>query len=79
MRGRMAIDGASGFHYGPTPPCYLLSRRRPISLPNVGASELFVAVEYLFDNTYAVGKEPTTGVVRSGAPLLFHGGIRFRF
>ena len=52
---------------------------RPIPLPYVAASEVFVAVENLFDTTYAVGKDPATGVVSIGAPFLFHGGIRWRF
>ena len=52
---------------------------RPVPLPYVAASEVFVAVENLFDTTYAVGKDPTTGVVSVGAPLLLHGGIRWRF
>jgi hypothetical protein len=56
-----------------------LSLWRPIPLPGVAASEVFVAVENLFDTIYAVGKDPVTGVVGIGAPLLFHGGIRFRF
>jgi outer membrane receptor protein involved in Fe transport len=56
-----------------------LSLWRPIPLPFVAASEIFLAVENLFDTTYAVGKDPTTGVVSIGAPLLFHGGLRFRF
>jgi outer membrane receptor protein involved in Fe transport len=56
-----------------------LSLWRPIPVPYVAASEVFVAVENLFDTTYAVGKDPATGVVSIGAPLLFHGGIRFRF
>jgi outer membrane receptor protein involved in Fe transport len=56
-----------------------LSLWRPIPLPYVAASEVFVAVENLFDITYAVGKDPATGVVSVGAPLLLHGGIRWRF
>jgi iron complex outermembrane receptor protein len=56
-----------------------LSLWRPIPLPYAAASEAFVAVENLLDTTYAVGKDPATGVVSIGAPLLFHGGIRFRF
>lgn len=56
-----------------------LSLWRPIPLPFVAASEIFLAVENLFDTTYAVGKDPATGVVSIGAPLLFHGGVRFRF
>jgi iron complex outermembrane receptor protein len=56
-----------------------LSLWRPIPVPFVMASEIFVAVENLFDTTYAIGKDPATGVVSTGAPLLFHGGIRFRF
>ena len=54
-----------------------LSVWRP--LPFAAASEVFIAVENLFDTTYSVGKDPATGVVSVGAPLLFHGGIRFRF
>jgi outer membrane receptor protein involved in Fe transport len=56
-----------------------LSLWRPIPLPYVAASEVFVAVENLFDTTYAIGKDPSTGVVSIGAPLLFHGGLRWRF
>ncbi|MGH8070905.1 MAG: TonB-dependent receptor plug domain-containing protein [Candidatus Entotheonellia bacterium] len=56
-----------------------LSLWRPIPLPYAAASEIFVAVENLFDTMYAIGKDPATGVVSIGAPLLFHGGIRFRF
>jgi outer membrane receptor protein involved in Fe transport len=56
-----------------------LSVWRPVPLPFVAASEIFLAVENLFDTTYAVGKDPATGVVSIGAPLLFHGGVRFRF
>jgi hypothetical protein len=55
-----------------------LSLWRPLPVP-LAASEVFLAVENLFDTTYAVGKDPATGVVSIGAPLLFHGGIRFRF
>lgn len=56
-----------------------LSLWRPLRLPGVAASEVFVAVENLFDTIYAVSKDPVTGVVSIGAPLLFHGGMRFRF
>ena len=56
-----------------------LSLWRPLPLPLAAASEVFLAVENLFDTTYAVGEDPATGVVSVGAPLLFHGGIRFRF
>jgi outer membrane receptor protein involved in Fe transport len=56
-----------------------LSLWRPLPLPLATSSEVFLAVENLFDTTYAVGKDPATGVVSIGAPLLFHGGIRFRF
>jgi outer membrane receptor for monomeric catechols len=56
-----------------------LSLWRPIPRPVVAASEVFVAVESLFDTIYADGKDPVVGVVSIGAPLLFHGGIRFRF
>ncbi len=56
-----------------------LSLWRPIPLPYVVASEIFVAVENLFNTTYAVGKDPVTGVVSTGTPFLFHGGVRFRF
>jgi outer membrane receptor protein involved in Fe transport len=52
---------------------------RPIPLPYAAASEVFLAVENLFGTTYAVGKDPATGVVSIGAPLLFHGGLRVRF
>jgi hypothetical protein len=48
-------------------------------LPLVAAAELFVAVENLFDTTYAIGKDPAPGVVSIGAPLLLHGGIKLRF
>jgi outer membrane receptor protein involved in Fe transport len=56
-----------------------LTMWRPIPLPYAAASEIFVAVENLFDTTYAAGKDPATGVVSIGTPLLLHGGIRFRF
>lgn len=52
---------------------------RPIPLPLASASEIFLAVENLFDTTYAVGKDPATGVITTGTPLLVHGGLRFRF
>ena len=52
---------------------------RPIPLPKVSLGEVFLAVENLFDTTYAVGKDPSTGVVTTGTPLLVHGGIRLRF
>ena len=52
---------------------------RPIPLPLVTASELFLGVENLFDTTYAVGKDPSTGLVTIGSPRLVHGGLRFRF
>ncbi|HLC20604.1 MAG TPA: TonB-dependent receptor, partial [Candidatus Methylomirabilis sp.] len=51
---------------------------RSIPVPKVSASELFLAVENLFDRTYEVGKT-TDGIVTIGAPLLVHGGIRVRF
>ena len=51
---------------------------RSIPVPRVSASELFLAVENLFDRTYEVGKT-TDGIVTIGAPLLVHGGIRVRF
>jgi len=51
---------------------------RSIPIPKVSASELFFAVENLFDRTYEVGKT-TDGIVTIGAPLLVHGGIRVRF
>jgi hypothetical protein len=44
----------------------------------VSASELFLAVENLFDRTFEVGKT-TDGIVTIGAPLLVHGGVRVRF
>jgi outer membrane receptor protein involved in Fe transport len=56
-----------------------LSVWRPIPIPKASAAELFLAVENLFDTTYAVGKDPSTGVVTTGTPLLVHGGIRIRF
>jgi iron complex outermembrane receptor protein len=56
-----------------------LSLWRPIPLPGASASEVFLAVENLFDKTYAVGKDPATGLVTIGMPLLVHGGLRFRF
>jgi outer membrane receptor protein involved in Fe transport len=52
---------------------------RPIPLPLTTAGELFLAVENLFDSTYAVGKDPATGIVTTGSPRLVHGGLRFRF
>jgi outer membrane receptor protein involved in Fe transport len=51
---------------------------RSIPVPRVSASELFLAVENLFDRTFEVGKT-TDGIVTIGAPLLVHGGIRVRF
>lgn len=51
---------------------------RSIPVPRVSASELFLAVENLFDRTFEVGKT-TDGIVTIGAPLLVHGGIRIRF
>jgi len=56
-----------------------LSLWRPVTVPYVTSSEIFVAVENLFDTTYAIGKDPVTGVVSTGTPLLFHGGVRLRF
>jgi outer membrane receptor protein involved in Fe transport len=56
-----------------------LSVWRPLPLPFAAAGEIFLAVENLFDTTYAVGKDPATGVVSIGAPLLLHGGVRMRF
>jgi outer membrane receptor protein involved in Fe transport len=56
-----------------------LSLWRPIPVPYVVASEIFVAAENLFNTTYAVGKDPINSVVSTGAPFLFHGGVRFRF
>ena len=52
---------------------------RPIPLPLTTAGEIFLSVENLFDTTYAVGKDPGTGLVTTGSPRLVHGGIRFRF
>jgi outer membrane receptor protein involved in Fe transport len=52
---------------------------RPIPLPHAMAGEIFLGVENLFDSTYAVGKDPATGLVTTGSPRLVHGGIRFRF
>jgi iron complex outermembrane receptor protein len=52
---------------------------RPIPLPLATAGEIFLAVENLFDSTYAVGKDPATGIVTTGSPRLVHGGMRFRF
>jgi iron complex outermembrane receptor protein len=48
-------------------------------LPIAPASEVYVAVENLFDTTYSVGKDPATGVVSIGIPRLVHGGLRWRF
>jgi hypothetical protein len=36
-------------------------------------------VENLFDSTYAVGKDPTSGLITTGTPLLVHGGVRVQF
>ena len=52
---------------------------RPMPLPAAMAGEIFLGVENLFDSTYAVGKDPATGLVTTGSPRLVHGGIRFRF
>jgi outer membrane receptor protein involved in Fe transport len=52
---------------------------RPIPLPLATAGEVFLSVENLFDSTYAVGKDPATGLVTTGSPRLIHGGIRFQF
>lgn len=52
---------------------------RPIPVPKVSAGEVFLGVENLFDTTYAIGKDPSTGVVTTGTPLLVHGGVRLRF
>jgi len=52
---------------------------RPIPLPLTTAGEIFLAVENLFDSTYAVGRDPATGLVTTGSPRLLHGGLRFRF
>jgi len=38
-----------------------------------------VTVENLFDTTYAVGKDPATGILRIGAPRLFHGSTAYPF
>ena len=52
---------------------------RPIPLPLARSGEMFLGVENLFDSTYAVGKDPATGLVTTGTPRLVHGGLRFRF
>ncbi len=52
---------------------------RPLPLPLMTAGEIFLGVENLFDSTYAVGKDPVTGLVTTGSPRLVHGGIRWRF
>ena len=52
---------------------------RPLPLPLITASALFLSVENLFDTTYAIGKDPATGLVTIGSPRLVHGGFRFRF
>lgn len=52
---------------------------RPVPLPYLTASEMFLSVENLFDTTYAVGKDPATGLVTTGSPRLIHGGIKMRF
>ena len=52
---------------------------RPIPVPKMSAGEVFLAVENLFDTTYAVGKDPSTGLITTGTPLLVHGGVRVRF
>ena len=52
---------------------------RPMPLQLMAAGEIFLGVENLFNSTYAVGKDPVTGLVTTGTPRLVHGGIRFRF
>jgi hypothetical protein len=52
---------------------------RPIPLPLTTAAAIFLGVENLFDTTYAIGKDPATGLVTTGSPRLVHGGIKFRF
>ena len=52
---------------------------RPLPLPLTRAGEIFFSVQNLFDTTYAVGKDPGTGLVTTGTPRLVHGGVRFRF
>jgi outer membrane receptor protein involved in Fe transport len=41
-------------------------------------SEVFVAVENLFDRTYATGRT-TEGVITTGTPRFVHGGLRLAF
>jgi outer membrane receptor protein involved in Fe transport len=52
---------------------------RPVPLPLAMAGEIFLSVENLFNSTYAVGKDPATGLVTTGTPRLVHGGVRLRF
>jgi outer membrane receptor protein involved in Fe transport len=52
---------------------------RPLPLPLAMAGEIFLGVENLFNSTYAVGKDPATGLVTTGTPRLVHGGLRFQF
>jgi iron complex outermembrane receptor protein len=40
--------------------------------------EIFVGIENLFNQTYAVGRT-TDGITSIGAPLLIHGGLRLNF
>src|SRR5262249_48296268 len=41
---------------------------RPIPLQLMAAGEVFLGVENLFNSTYAVGKDPVTGLVTTGTP-----------
>ena len=52
---------------------------RPMPLPLATAGEIFLGMENLFNSTYAVGRDPATGLVTTGSPRLVHGGVRFRF
>lgn len=48
-------------------------------VPRLQSGEYVDNVSNLFDSTYAVGRDPATGLVTIGSPRLVHGGVRVRF